>query len=582
MTKPWKEFRQEIVRLYIQEGRTLRDVQDIMRRQHNFNASIRSYRQQFDHWGVGKYKCKKRSRGVSSVGHPPSPPATPMLPPMAIPIHGQKHMPAAGPPADAASHDKCWPAPGGAAPYAREHRHGRSHSVTLPFYHSSGPVASYAGTSPSERPYQPSRASLPMMSTLADNGAPGWMSTRAQFVQSEASPREPSVLVEMPEIAEVARIVHYLRKTLIGKRIINADAIDDGNVFGKVGTSGVEVTKALKGKKVVSAGSQGKYFWITFDKPPHLVMHFGMSGWVHIRGEKTAYTNYSKKLKDDELEKWPPKYWKFHFETDGQPAAEVAFTDPRRFGRVRLVNCPGDEIRKHSPLVENGPDPVVDKDIFTQAYLQDKMKSRHVPIKALLLDQTMISGVGNWVADETLYQAKLHPEQYCDTFNDAQVKTLYESIRYVCQTAVDKLGDSDQFPEHWLFNYRWGKGGKSASQALPNGEKLAFITVGGRTSCYAPAVQRKTGSVAPKVKTEVIEPDGAKADAAPKVARKGKQKLKAEPDADSIDDTPPSKKAKVEPIKSETKGKSRSISQIPAKEEPQEDNGRRRSTRLRK
>ncbi|KAM5346700.1 hypothetical protein ACJ41O_009705 [Fusarium nematophilum] len=375
----------------------------------------------------------------------------------------------------------------------------------------------------------------------------------------------------MPEIAEVARIVHFLRLHVVGKRIASASAIDDKNVFGKVGTSGEEVEAALKGKQIVSAGSQGKYFWITLEKPPHLVMHFGMTGWVHIKDEKTAYTNYYKKMKDSEVGQWPPKFWKFQFTTEGSPATEVAFTDARRFGRVRLVDCPGEQIRKHSPLVENGPDPVVDLDLFTEDYLRGKMRARHVPIKALLLDQAMISGIGNWVADETLYQAKLHPEQYCDEFDDSQVSTLYKMIRYVCQTAVDKLGDSDQFPEHWLFNYRWGKGAKGTATKLPNGEKLAFITVGGRTSCYAPGVQKKTGRTVPGIKEEPVE---GKADvkAAPKKSRKKPS------DADE-ESAPAPKKKRTKTAKEEPNGSLAKTED--ASDDTKPDLGRRRSARLR-
>ncbi|KAM3440775.1 hypothetical protein MY4824_001902 [Beauveria thailandica] len=308
----------------------------------------------------------------------------------------------------------------------------------------------------------------------------------------------------MPEIAEIARAVHFLRIHLVGKRIASAEAIDDANVFGKVGTTGAAVAAALTGKKVVSAGTQGKYFWITLEQPPHLVMHFGMTGWIHIKNDKTAYTNYFKRMEDSEYNVWPPKFWKFHITTDEKLPVEIAFTDPRRFGRVRLLNCPGVDIRNHSPLVENGPDPVVDKDRFTEEYLSGKMTSRHVPIKALLLDQSMVSGIGNWVADETLYHARVHPEQYCDDFSDTEIKKIYESICYVCNLAVEKLGDSDEFPEHWLFNHRWGKGSKGSSSKLPNGEKLSFITVGGRTSCFAPAIQKKTGRVAGNSKTEPL------------------------------------------------------------------------------
>ena len=301
-------------------------------------------------------------------------------------------------------------------------------------------------------------------------------------------------------------------------------------------------------------------------------MHFGMTGWVHIKGEKTAYTNYYKKMKEADMDLWPPKFWKFQVTTEESPAVEVAFTDPRRFGRVRLIECPGNDIRKHSPLKENGPDPVNDLDVFTEAYLRNKMHARHVPIKALLLDQAMISGVGNWVADETLYQAKLHPEQYCDEFSDAEIAKLYESIRYVCQTAVDKLGDSDEFPEHWLFNYRWGKGTKGAGTIkLPNGEKLSFITVGGRTSCYAPSVQKKTGKVAPGTKIEPLDDNPEKK--SPKHGRKT-ARVKADPDEQATIE-PPSKKAR----KSREQGNRASETK---KEDSPPDSGRRRSARLKR
>ncbi|KAI0514926.1 formamidopyrimidine-DNA glycosylase [Xylaria bambusicola] len=310
----------------------------------------------------------------------------------------------------------------------------------------------------------------------------------------------------MPEIAEVARVTHFLRQHLVGKRISHVVAQDDKNIFGKVGTTGSAFETALGGKRVVGAGNQGKYFWLELDSPPHPVMHLGMTGWIHIRGMQTAYNRYAEKLSSLDEEAWPPKFWKFHLETEGDPGVSVAFTDARRFGRVRLVDCSGSEIRSNSPLVENGPDPVVDREIFTEDYLSKKMKGRHVPIKALLLDQAMISGIGNWVGDEIMYQAGMHPEQYSDDFSDSEIAKLYKAICYVCDTAVEKLGDSDQFPEDWLFNHRWSKGKKDAAKTLPNGERLMFITVGGRTSCVVPTRQKKTGRVTAGVKEEEPEP----------------------------------------------------------------------------
>ncbi|KAI0483547.1 formamidopyrimidine-DNA glycosylase [Xylaria cf. heliscus] len=318
----------------------------------------------------------------------------------------------------------------------------------------------------------------------------------------------------MPEIAEVARITHFLRQHLVGRRIGKIIAQDDTSVFGKVGTTGSAFQAALTGKRVVSAGSQGKYFWLELDTPPHPVMHLGMTGWIHIRGVQTAYNRYADRMNDADKAAWPPKYWKFHLETDGdgdgngddpKASVAVAYTDARRFGRIRLVDCPGAEIRSNSPLVENGPDPVVDRAIFTEAYLGKKMKGRHVPVKALLLDQAMISGIGNWVGDEVMYQAALHPEQYSDDFSDAEIARLYKAICYVCDTAVAHLGASDQFPEDWLFHHRWGKGKKDAAKTLPNGDKITFLQVGGRTSCVVPSRQKKTGRVVAGVKEEKPE-----------------------------------------------------------------------------
>ncbi|KAI1493884.1 putative formamidopyrimidine-DNA glycosylase [Biscogniauxia mediterranea] len=398
----------------------------------------------------------------------------------------------------------------------------------------------------------------------------------------------------MPEIAEVARVVHFLRLHLVGRTITKVLAPDDANVFGKVGTSGSAFERALTGKRVVGAGTQGKYFWLLLDSPPHPVMHLGMTGWVHVRGEQTGYTRYVERMKGDEKEQWPPKFCRFQLQTDGDPAVEVAFTDARRFGRVRLVDCPAADIRQRSPLVENGPDPVVDRDVFTEDFLRRKMRSRHVPVKALLLDQATISGVGNWVGDEILYQAKLHPEQYCDDFDDADVRTLYEAIRYVCDTAVEKLGDSEQFPKDWLFNHRWGKGKKDSATTLPSGEKITFITVGGRTSCIVPSVQKKRGRAVVDIKEEEEEETAPPDDAETKSRFFESKKGRKTEDLDS--ELPPKKKSRAsKAIKKEEEeeeeagipqsngiqksGKAKPEKKLKA---PTPDLGRRRSNRLNK
>lgn len=127
--------------------------------------------------------------------------------------------------------------------------------------------------------------------------------------------------------------------------------------------------------------------------PPHPLLHASMTGWIELSNDDTSFYK-AKKKKDDT---WPPKFWKFVLETEGKPDCQAAFIDPRRLGRIRLIDGAGDDIRHTAPLNQNGPDPVRDKDIFTIDWFKEKVKSKRVPIKVFLLDQANISGIGNWV-----------------------------------------------------------------------------------------------------------------------------------------------------------------------------------------
>lgn len=303
--------------------------------------------------------------------------------------------------------------------------------------------------------------------------------------------------------------MHYLRKHLLNKRIARVAAQEDDIIYGKVGTSASAFHAAIEGNTVKDVGRQGKYLWLVMATPPHPVMHLGMTGWIKFSNDESAYYRPKKEKEGKVDDQWPPRFWKFELETEaagGDEACKVAFVDPRRLARIRLVDAEGDQLRNTTPLKENGPDPVLDREILTREWLANKMRSKRVPVKALLLDQANISGVGNWVADEVLYHAKIHPEQYSNTFSDEQLNRLHDSLIYVCTTSVDLLAESDKFPKEWLMKYRWDKA-KGGRQYLPNGEEIKHITVGGRTSAIVPSVQKKTAAVAGDVASE-SEGDG--------------------------------------------------------------------------
>ena len=164
--------------------------------------------------------------------------------------------------------------------------------------------------------------------------------------------------------------------------------------------------------------------------------------------------------------------------------------------------------------------------------------------------------------DEILYHARIHPEQYCNTLNEDQMRELHKAIHYVCSTALDVLADSEKFPEHWLFKHRWGKGKKNQPAVLPNGERITFLTVGGRTSAVVPSLQRKTGAVA-----KDIGDDGNESPAA-----KRKRTVQGESESES--------ESKSDVKRKGSKRKSHKITKKEDNEGKKEVNvGRRRSTR---
>jgi len=159
-----------------------------------------------------------------------------------------------------------------------------------------------------------------------------------------------------------------------------------------------------------------------------------------------------------------------------------------RLGRLRLRTDPEHE----EPWRSLAPDALLEP--LSRERAADVCRATSACIKALLLDQSkLISGVGNWVADEVLFQAAIHPAARCNTLSDAQMNKLTTALHDVVSVAVGVNADAGAFPGTWLFHHRWGKGGKSnAVPRVPgaNGGPISWLTVGGRTSAVVIARQR--------------------------------------------------------------------------------------------
>jgi formamidopyrimidine-DNA glycosylase len=265
----------------------------------------------------------------------------------------------------------------------------------------------------------------------------------------------------MPELPEVEAARRLVRQRLVGRRLAEVSARDDRIVFA--GLTPQQVVKALRGARVRGVGRKGKHFWLELDRRPWPSFHFGMSGWLE------AYRDPKQRPAHWRLELVTPEGWR------------VAYADVRRFGRVRLQADPPHE----PPVSRLGFDPLLG--LPAAGPLGALLSRRGAPIKAVLLDQSLFAGVGNWIADEVLYQAGLRPHRPASSLTRPEVVRLRSKLTAVVRHAVKVGADSDRFPRTWLFHYRWG-GRKDPHDG--RGERIVRETIRGRTAAWVPTRQR--------------------------------------------------------------------------------------------
>lgn len=264
----------------------------------------------------------------------------------------------------------------------------------------------------------------------------------------------------MPELPEVETYRRQIDKAVRNKTVTDVHVTPDKIVFA--GKSPAAIKKAFLGASVKKCMRKGKYIWFEMSSHPWPVFHLGMTGIYEISDSMPTAKTKSVKLI-------------LEFD-DG---TFMIFRDPRRFGRIFLLDDPTHE----KPLSNLGPD--ILNELPSASELYDLIAHRKAPIKALLLDQSILSGIGNWVADEVLFQSRIDPHRPASDLTKTEVKKLHDKISFVAKLAVKAGADDEKFPKNWLFHHRWGK--KMAS--VSTGHKIEHDTVGGRTTAWVPDVQ---------------------------------------------------------------------------------------------
>ncbi len=274
----------------------------------------------------------------------------------------------------------------------------------------------------------------------------------------------------MPELPEVEHARRLIERVAVGHRIADARCADDPIVLVD-GPSAV--CRALRSRRVVAACRHGKWLWLELDRAPHPLFHLGMTGSFRTREDSPLVLQTAPRHDD----RWPPRFTKVELALDDGRA--LAFTNTRRLGRVLLRDDP----RAEPPISELGFDPLTG--LPELARFRALLARRRGTLKGVLLDQGFAAGVGNWVADEVLYQARLDPRRSVDSLDDAEIRRLRSKLAHVITVAVKADADADRYPKSWLFHHRWEKGRRTAA-----GEAIEHVTVAGRTTAWVPSRQR--------------------------------------------------------------------------------------------
>jgi len=265
----------------------------------------------------------------------------------------------------------------------------------------------------------------------------------------------------MPELPEVETARRRAARRLVGRRIVAVATVADPLVYA--GTSPRRFAEALRARSVVAARRKGKHLWLELDRRPWPLFHLGMSGSFEFYRD------------GDER----PRFWKV--ELAMEDGTRFAMGDPRRFGRIRLQQDP----ERERPIAGLGFDPL--EGLPPVRGLRARLERRRAPVKATLLDQSLFAGVGNWIADEVLYQARLDPRRPASSLSAAEVGRLRARLLAIVRRAVGVGAEDERFPRGWLFHYRWGR---DASARTAHGERIVHHTIGGRTTAWVPSRQR--------------------------------------------------------------------------------------------
>ena len=240
----------------------------------------------------------------------------------------------------------------------------------------------------------------------------------------------------MPELPEVETVKRGLEKLLIGHTIVSVD-FDWPKSFPN---NPEDVRQFLDGAKVTGIRRRAKVLMIDLSSKYTLVIHLKMTGQiVYVSNSEVGKRFAAGHPNDSLVGSLPDRSTRVEFTLDD--GAKLFFNDQRKFGWVRLY--PTVEVPNIDFMKKVGPEPLEDDFSFPVFYSQ-LYKRKNSIVKAVLLDQTIIAGIGNIYADESLWGAKIHPETRVVDIPDTKFKKLYTEVIHVLELSIEKGGSTDR------------------------------------------------------------------------------------------------------------------------------------------
>lgn len=236
----------------------------------------------------------------------------------------------------------------------------------------------------------------------------------------------------MPELPEVETVRRGLQSLLVGRTIKDVSH-DTPKSFPN---ATIDVKEFLISSSVVEVRRRAKVLLIDLSTKYTLVIHLKMTGQLVFRGEAVFGAGHPN---DSLIGELPDRSTRVTMEfTDG---SHLYFNDQRKFGWMKLM--PTLEVPNIDFMKKVGPEPL-EADFTAEEFAARFARRAKTSIKAALLDQTVIAGVGNIYADESLWGAKIHPKRLVGTITSAEFKQLYEELRSVMNLAIEKGGSTDK------------------------------------------------------------------------------------------------------------------------------------------